>query len=253
MKIISWNVNGLRSIYRKGFLDWLDKARPDTLCLQEVKAQERDLTPGLIRIPGYHSYFSLALRKKGYSGVAVYSRTRVLKSGRNMGLKRFDQEGRFLKLEYPKFILINLYLPYGGRQKENLDYKLEAYKTLLDYLGRIKNKKVVVAGDFNVAHKEIDLARPEANRNNIMFTPRERAQIDGIIRQGFLDAFRKFHKEGGYYSWWPYFANARARNLGWRIDYTFVSKPLLQNLKDAFILSDVEGSDHCPVGIELSF
>jgi exodeoxyribonuclease-3 len=166
-------------------------------------------------------------------------------------MERFDQEGRMLKLKYPDCLLVNLYLPHGGRKKENLDYKLKVYSFLLDYLQKIRDKKVVVIGDFNVAHKEIDLARPKQNQNNIMFTPKEREQIDRLIDLGFIDSFRKFNKKGGYHTWWPYFAQARERNLGWRIDYTFVSRKLAPRLKDAFILPEVKGSDHCPIGIEI--
>ena len=156
-----------------------------------------------------------------------------------------------MELKYPKFDLINLYLPHGGRSKENLDYKLECYELLLEYFKGIKNNNVIAIGDFNIAHKEIDLARPEQNRNNIMFTDEEREKINNIIDLGFVDSFRKFNQEGGHYTWWPYFANARKRNLGWRIDYAFVSKPLVPKLKNAFILGKVMGSDHCPVGIDI--
>ena len=168
-----------------------------------------------------------------------------------MGLERFDQEGRILKLKYPDFTLINLYTPHGGRQKENLDYKLKVYNRLLKYLQKFKDRNIILIGDFNIAHQEVDLARPKQNQNNIMFTQEERKRINQIIDLGFLDTFREFHKEGGHYTWWPYFVNARKRNLGWRIDYIFVSKKLVPKLRDAFILSEVMGSDHCPIGIEI--
>ena len=250
MTVISWNVNGIRAIYKKGFLSWLTKTKADIVCLQEIKAQPEQLPADLVRPDNYHLYFNSAI-KKGYAGVAIYTKEKPLKIEQEIGMKRFDQEGRMLKLEYPDFILINLYLPHGGRGKENLDYKLAVYHHLLDYLEKIKNKKLILAGDFNIAHQEIDLARPKQNRNNIMFTLDERKQIDKLIGLGFVDTFRKFHCQGGHYTWWPYFVNARERNLGWRIDYIFVSKLLALKLKRAFILSKVTGSDHCPVGAEI--
>ncbi len=250
MRIVSWNVNGLRAVYRKGFLDWLKKSKGDIICLQEIKAQEEQLPPDLINPLGYFSYFNPAV-KKGYSGTAVLSKEKPLKIDKKLGSKKFDQEGRILELKYPKFSLINLYLPHGGRSKENLDYKLEAYKVVLNYFRKIKDKKVIAIGDFNVAHQEIDLARPKNNKNNIMFTDEERKKIDNVIKLGFVDSFRKFNQEGGNYTWWPYFANARKRNLGWRIDYVFVSKALVLKLKNAFIMSKVMGSDHCPIGIDI--
>jgi len=183
--------------------------------------------------------------------VGVFSKKRPLEIKTKLGLKRFDSEGRFLELQYSEFTLANFYLPHGGRQKENLSYKLEVYQKLFQYLKKMKNKKLILIGDFNVAHEEIDLARPKQNKNNIMFTPKEREQIDKLLNLGFVDSFRKFHKEGGHYTWWPYFANTRQRNLGWRIDYTFVSKNLSSKIKNAFILPKVQGSDHCPIGIEI--
>ena len=251
MKIISWNVNGIRSVYKKGSLGWLKKTKADIICLQETRAQKKQLTTDLINPKGYYSYFNSAL-KKGYSGTAVYTKKKPLKVKTELGLKRFDEEGRMLKLEYSDFILINVYLPHGGRGKENLDYKLEVYKVLLKHLRKIKNKKVMLVGDFNVAHKEIDLARPKQNKNNIMFTGEERKQIDKLIGLGFTDTFRRFNQEEENYTWWPYIAKARERNLGWRIDYAFTSKSLTPKLKKAFILRDVMGSDHCPVGINVS-
>ena len=250
MKILSWNVNGIRAVYKKGFLDWLKKSRADIVCLQETKAQKEQLPFNLTNPRNYYSYFNSA-QKKGYSGVAIYSKEKPRKIEFDLGLKRFDKEGRFLRLEFSDFNLINLYLPHGGRQKENYGYKLEVYERLIKYLKKLKKEKIVLIGDFNIAHQEIDLARPKDNVKNIMFTPRERKQIERIVKLGFTDSFRKFNQESGHYTWWPYFRNCRERNLGWRIDYAFVSKALVAKLKDAFILSKVKGSDHCPIGIKI--
>jgi len=250
MKILSWNVNGLRANYKKGFLNWFNKARADIVCLQEVRARQEELPAELAKIKGWFSFFNPA-RKPGYSGTAVYTKRKPKRIEKELGLARFDKEGRILRLDFSDFILINLYLPHGGRQKENLSYKLEVYDHLFNYLKKIKTKKTVVIGDFNVAHQEIDLARPKENKNNIMFTSEEREQIDRIINLGFVDSFRKFNQEKGHYTWWPYLANCRARNLGWRIDYAFVSRSLAPKLKGAFISAQITGSDHCPIGIEI--
>ena len=250
MKIVSWNVNGLRAIYKKGFWEWFEEINPDIVCLQETKIQDEQLSFDLVKLKNYSSFFNSA-SKKGYSGVGVFSKKKPLAIKRKLGLKRFDDEGRFLELKYPDFTLINLYLPHGGRQKENLAYKLKVYQSLFKYLQKMNKQKLILIGDFNIAHQEIDLARPKQNKNNIMFTPKEREQIDKLIKLGFTDSFRKFHNDGGHYTWWPYLAKARERNLGWRIDYAFVSKKLVPNLKKSFILSQVQGSDHCPIGIEI--
>ena len=251
MKIISWNVNGLRSVYNKGFLNWFKKCKPDILCLQEIKAAGDKIPADLKKIKGYSCCFSHA-KKPGYSGTAVFCRERPLNMRTKMGLEQFDSEGRFLRLDFKKFILINVYLPHGGRQKEKLDYKLSAYKELFVYLKKIKSKKpVILAGDFNIAHTESDLARPKQNRDNIMFTPEERKQIDILEQMKFKDSFRVFHNDVGHYSWWPYMASARARNLGWRIDYIFTSLGITKKLAAGFILPEVMGSDHCPVGIKI--
>ena len=246
MKIISWNVNGLRSVVRKGFLEWINTEKPDIVCLQETKAQETDLGWDLKQVGNYNSHFNSA-EKKGYSGVAVYTLEKPISVKHKLGHKRFDKEGRILKLEFPKFILVNVYIPHGGRGKENLEYKLEVYTRLTKYLEKLKAKKLIIAGDFNIAHSEIDLARPKNNKNNIMFTPEERSRIDSFLKLGFSDTFRGFNKKRGNYTWWPYFANARERNLGWRIDYIFTSEGIKP--KNAFILDKVYGSDHCPIGI----
>lgn len=250
MKILSWNVNGLRSVYKKGFLDWLEKSGADIVCLQETKAQKEQLPTPLLKTKNYHAFFNSAT-KKGYSGVAVYSRVKPLGVKRRLGFKQFDNEGRLLELKYPGFTLINLYLPHGSRDKSKLPYKLKSYQFLLKKLAKIKNRKVILIGDFNIAHTELDLARPQQNKNNVMFTPEERDRLTQLVNLGFIDTFRKFNKEGGHYTWWPYYANARQRNLGWRLDCAFVSKKLAPNLKKAFILPKVVGSDHCPIGIQI--
>ena len=250
MRIITWNVNGFKSILQKGFIEFVEKENPDMLCLQEIRTRDFQL-PLRLTLKGYDVYSSLAIERKGLWGVATLSKLKPLKIHRELGFERFDKEGRFLRLDFANFILINIYMPHGGRDKKNLDYKLASYDFLLRYLKRLINENVIIAGDFNVARSEIDLARPKENRNNIMFTPAERAKLNAIVELGFIDAFRFFCKEPGHYTWFPYFGNARERNLGWRIDYVFVSPSLKGKLRRAFILRDVTGSDHCPMGIEI--
>lgn len=262
MKIISWNVNGIRAVYRKGFLQWFKEVNADVVCLQEIKAETDKIPQDLVNLPGYFTYFNPA-EKPGYAGVAVFCKEKPLQVEQGIGFKRFDKEGRALCLKFgttknsPGFTLFNFYIPFGGREKENLDYKLQVYNYLLNCRGLTSTKKVEVrplllVGDFNVAHKEIDLARPKENKDNIMFTKEEREQIDRLIEIGFIDTFRKFYpKKAGAYTWWTHFANARERNLGWRIDYCFASQALSGKLKDGFILHKVMGSDHCPVGVVL--
>jgi exodeoxyribonuclease-3 len=252
MKIISWNINGIRAIKEKGFLGWLEKSGGDVVCLQEIKATEEKVPAELIKPAGYFSYFNPAQRP-GYSGVAVYTKQQPLEVIKEIGFKQFDDEGRMLQLVYPDFILINVYMPNGGQSEEALDYKLQVYEYLLRYLGKIKNKPVVIVGDFNVAREEIDLARPKENEKSIMFTPPERAKLDKLIKLGFVDSFRYFYPTEKKYTWWHYFSQSRARNIGWRIDCTFVSPALTPKLKGAVIFSDVIGSDHCPIGAELVF
>jgi len=250
MKIVSWNVNGLRSISKKGFKDWIEKEKADIVCLQEIKAQEKDLNSDLIHLGRYESFFSFAA-KRGYSGVAVYSVQKPLSVNNKLGLERFDGEGRILELEFPQFILINLYIPHGGRDKKNLIYKLKVYEKLTRYLNEHEFQKIILIGDFNIAHEDVDLARPGQNRNNIMFTLKERKQIELLLNMGFVDSYRKFHKEGGGYTWWPYMANARKRNIGWRIDYAFASKKLSSQVENSSIQPNIFGSDHAPIEIIL--
>jgi exodeoxyribonuclease-3 len=255
MRIISWNVNGIRSVFKKDFLQSLKGLGADIVCLQEIKARESDFvqlfSSDLFQEgPSYRLVTNPGMRR-GYSGVAVLGKTEPNWVDARLGLERFDAEGRIIAVEYPDFTLLNVYLPHGDRAKVNLSYKLEAYGYLTHYLEKFADRDVILVGDFNVARTKQDLARREENVGNTMFTPEERGALENLLNFGFVDSFRQFHEEGGQYTWWPYAFNARERNLGWRIDYIFVSKSLAPELKGAFILSTVRGSDHCPVGIEI--
>jgi exodeoxyribonuclease-3 len=251
MKIVTWNVNGIRSAIKRGLWRFVNEAKPDILCLQELKIAIDDLAK--IKIPPDYSLISNCADKKGYSGVLVlYKRKMQLyNTCIHLGIGRFDQEGRFIDTDFNGFKLINIYIPHGGRQKENLGYKLDTYEAFISKLRKFKNDKILVCGDFNIAHKEIDLARPKNNMNNTMFTADEREKIDEIINLGLIDTFRKFHSEGGNYTWWPWMANCRKRNLGWRIDYIFASRSLAKDIKNANILNNIHGSDHCPISVNL--
>jgi exodeoxyribonuclease-3 len=253
MKILSWNVNGIRAIEKKGFLDWFQKTSPDILCLQETKASPDQVSEALLKPAGYEVYWASSKEKKGYSGVAIYTKKKPSKVMEGFGIPKFDIEGRSLALDYGDFILFNIYYPNGGEGNKRVPFKLKFNDAFLDFAGKLlkKGKPLVVAGDFNIAHKEIDLARPDENVGNTGFLPEERAWMDKFIVHGYLDTFRHFHKEGAQYTYWDYFTKARERNVGWRIDYFFITPELLPHLKSAFILPDVMGSDHCPVGIEL--
>lgn len=254
MRLISWNVNGLRAIHKKGFETSWKKMKPDILCLQETKASVEQLPEELQKPRRYHAAFSSGL-KKGYSGVAIYSKMQphIIETG--IGIEAFDTEGRILIADYGDFILANVYFPNGGASPERLQYKLDFYDAFLDFsdcIVRKKKRHLVICGDVNTAHRPIDLARPKENEKNTGFLPEERAWIDKLIEHGFVDTFRIFHEDGGHYSWWDYKTRARERNVGWRIDYFFVNKAFSKRVRRAFILPDIEGSDHCPVGIELA-
>ena len=253
MKIISWNVNGIRASEKKGLYTWFNKTQPDILCLQEIKAQPDQVPPHLRNTPGYYIYWNPA-EKKGYSGVVTFTKQKPLQVSTGFGIKKFDAEGRILITEYPQFSLFNIYFPNGKKDQERLLYKLDFYDAFLSYADALKEsgKHIVVCGDFNTAHKEIDLARPKENEKISGFLPVEREWIDTFIDHGYVDTFRHFHKEPHQYSWWDLKTGARARNVGWRIDYFFVDKKFLSHVRNAFILPDVVGSDHCPVGIEVS-
>jgi len=250
--MISWNVNGIRAIHKKGAFDWFLQEQPDIFCIQETKAHKEQLVKALTEVDGYHVYFAEAERK-GYSGVTVYTKIQPKDVKTGFGIERFDSEGRTLILEFEHFTLFNIYYPNGKASKERLQYKMDFYDAFLEHADNLKaqGKHIVVCGDVNTAHKEIDLARPKENEKVSGFLPEERAWIDTLIKHGYVDTLRMFHQEPELYTWWDLKSRARARNVGWRIDYFFVSDGFKDNVKDAFILSDVMGSDHCPIGIDV--
>ncbi len=253
MRILSWNVNGIRAVAKKGFLDWFLDESPDILCLQETKAQEDQLDKELRNPEGYYSYFSSA-EKKGYSGVALFTKEKPKDVKHGFGIKKFDSEGRTIIAEYKNFVLFNIYFPNGKMSDERLKYKMTFYDAFLDYADNLKDagKKIIMCGDVNTAHTEIDLSNPKANTKTSGFLPAERAWIDKLVSHGYIDTFREFCDEPGHFSWWDYRTGARKRDVGWRLDYFFISKNLKSKLKDAFIMKEVMGSDHCPVGIEIA-
>ncbi len=252
MKILSWNVNGIRAIEKKGFLEWFQKESPDVLCLQETKARPEQLSEKMMKPDGYHSYWSAA-EKKGYSGVAIYTKTQPKAVTEGLGIKEFDSEGRTLVADYGDFVLFNVYYPNGGAGNKRVPFKMKFYDAFLTKAEELRKqgKKIIITGDINTAHTEIDLARPKENVKNTGFLPEEREWVSKFIKCGYVDTFRHFTKDGGHYTWWDYYTGARARDAGWRIDYFFVTENLLSKLKKAFILKNVMGSDHCPIGIEL--
>lgn len=249
MKIISWNVNGLRSVLRKNFLDYLEHEAPDILCLQETKAMADDVEQ--LWPATYTTYWNCA-QKKGYSGTVIFARQRPLGITCGIGMSEHDNEGRVLTAEYPEFFLVNVYVPNSKRDLARLPYRQEWDRDFLHFLKKLERRKpVIFCGDLNVAHQEIDLANPKANVRNHGFTVEERAGFDAFVKAGFVDTFREFEKAGGHYTWWSPMGGARKRNVGWRIDYFLISAALRPRLKRAFIHCEVPGSDHCPVGIEI--
>jgi len=249
MKLISWNVNGLRSVLRKNFLEYLAAEAPDVLCVQETKASPDDveqLWPNT-----YTTYWNSA-QKKGYSGTAIFTKDRPLNIATGIGVEEHDNEGRVLTAEFAEYFLVNVYVPNSKRELTRLPYRQQWDKDFLKYLKKLEKKKpVIFCGDLNVAHTEIDLANPKANVKNHGFTPEERAGFTTFVESGFVDTFREFERGGGHYSWWSPMGGARSRNVGWRLDYFLVSAALRPELKRAFIQPHIMGSDHCPVGIQL--
>ncbi len=250
-KLLCWNVNGIRAIKKKGFFDWFYKESPDILCLQETKVNLDQLDEDFRNLKGYKAYWAYPERK-GYGGVAVFTKNEPREVQYDFG-KGFDVEGRVIIAVFPEFTLFNIYYPNGKSSPERLRYKMEFYDVFLKYIDSLKAKgeKLVVCGDVNTAHKEIDLARPKENSKSSGFLPEERAWMDKFVSHGYIDTFRRFNQEPDNYSYWDIKSGARARNVGWRIDYFFVSENLLTSLTSSFIQKDVTGSDHCPIGITL--
>lgn len=250
MKLISWNVNGLRACVQKGFLDFFHEIDADIFCIQESKLQEGQID---LELPGYHQYWNYAV-KKGYSGTAVFTKEEPLSVRYGMGIEEHDREGRMITLEYPEFYLVTVYTPNSQTELARLSYRMQWETDFLAYLKGLETKKpVIFCGDLNVAHQEIDLKNPKTNRKNAGFTDEERQKFTELIQAGFIDTFRYFYPETeGIYSWWSYRFRAREKNAGWRIDYFCVSESLRNRLTDAKIHTEVYGSDHCPVELEIT-
>ena len=249
MKLISWNVNGLRACVQKGFLDIFKELNADMFCIQESKLQEGQIS---LELEGYHQYWNYAI-KKGYSGTAIFTRREPMSVAYGIGIEEHDQEGRVITLEFAEFYLVTVYTPNSQSELARLDYRMRWEDAFLSYLKGLEEKKpIVFCGDLNVAHKEIDLKNPKTNRKNAGFTDEERGKFSTLLGQGFIDTYRYFYPDQeGIYSWWPYRFQARKKNAGWRIDYFCVSESLKEKLVDAKIHTEIMGSDHCPVELDI--
>lgn len=253
ISIFSWNVNGIRAAHKKGFQSWLTEACPDILCLQEVRANNSQFNEILAKPLDYHIYWNSA-DKKGYGGTAIFTKKKPISICYGLGKNNIDEEGRTIIVEYKDFTLINCYFPNGNRNQDRLLFKLEFYKSFLNKCKELKlnGHKILFCGDLNTAHKEIDLAMPKNNKNKSGFLQEERMRINDIVRSGYVDSFRHFHPNlSEQYTWWSYRKNSREQNKGWRFDYVFVDKDKMNHILDAFILPEVNCSDHCPIGVYL--
>ena len=248
MKFISWNVNGIRAVIKKGFYDFINEYNPDIICIQETKAHKEQVD---LILPDYpYQYWNSAV-KKGYSSTAIFSKKKPLNIINDMGIEEHDQEGRVIALEFEEYYLVTVYTPNSKRELLRLDYRKIWDKDFLTYMKKLeKVKPVIFCGDLNVAHTEIDLKNPKTNHSNPGFTDEERGGFTNIVNNGFIDTFREFNKEGGHYTWWSYMFQARTKDIGWRIDYFCISQSLKSKLKDSYILKDVMGSDHAPIVME---
>ena len=249
MKLISWNVNGLRAVYKKGFMEFFKEVNADIFCIQETKVQEGQIE---LELKGYNQYFNYANRK-GYSGTAIFTKNTPEEVTKGIGIKEHDQEGRIITLKFKKFYLVNCYTPNSGRELARLDYRMtweEAFKQYLENLD--KDEPVILCGDLNVAHKEIDLKNPKTNRKNAGFTDEEREKMTNLLNSGFTDSYRHLYpNRENSYTWWSYMGNARAKNVGWRIDYFLTSNRISKNVRESYIYDKILGSDHCPIGLEI--
>jgi exodeoxyribonuclease III len=255
IKLISWNVNGLRAVMKKGFVDTFKTLGADVIGLQETKLQEHQRSDEMIHVDGYESHWAYSSVKKGYSGVAAYSRIPNVATNISLGRPEIDGEGRIIELDFGDFFFFNVYFPNGQMSAERLNFKLDFYRYFFDHADGYKNsgRSVVVTGDFNTAHNEIDLKNSKANQDRSGFLRIERDWLDTLMERGYVDTFRQLHPEAVKYSWWTYRFNSRARNIGWRIDYFWVTRDMLDKgwIKEAFIDNSVYGSDHCPIGLVL--
>jgi len=254
MKIVTWNVNGYRATLRKDALDWVHDLHPDILCLQEIKVKPEQLSDEEQKLGEYSVIWNPAERP-GYSGTALFHQEPPLEVEFGLGKEEFDNEGRVIRVRYPDFLLYNIYFPNGGQENQRVPFKLDFYAYLLQSLDELheKGENIIITGDFNTAHNEIDLANPKSNQKNTGFLPEERVWIDKYLEHGFVDIYRHLNADKVAYTWWTYRMNARARNIGWRLDYFLVSTNLVPNVKDVTILDEVMGSDHCPVVLDLNF
>ena len=248
MKFISWNVNGIRAVIKKGFYDFMNEYKPDIICIQETKAHKEQVE---LSLPNYPYQFWNSAVKKGYSSTAIFSKIEPLNVKYGIGIEEHDQEGRVITLEFDNYYLVTVYTPNSKRELLRLEYRQVWDKEFLKFIKNLEqHKPVIFCGDLNVAHKEIDLKNPKTNRFNPGFTDEERSGFSSIVNSDFIDTFREFNKDGGHYTWWSYMFQARAKDIGWRIDYFCISKILKENLKDSYILKDVLGSDHAPIVME---
>ena len=252
VKITTWNVNGYRAILRKKALNWLEDVDPDVLCLQETKLQLDQISDDQANLEGYDSVWKSAERK-GYSGVVTFHKHIPVDTDKGIGIKKFDDEGRVIRSRYDEFYLYNIYFPNGGQANKRVPFKLEFYDELLNICDSLHQKgaNIIITGDFNTAHNEIDLANPKSNEKNTGFLPEEREWIDKYLEHNFVDAYRELFPERVQYTWWTYRYNARENNIGWRLDYFLVSEQLMDRVEDVFIHSEIMGSDHCPVSLLL--
>lgn len=266
ISIFSWNVNGYRSITgqnktkrfdviknENALFQFINKYKPDIICLQETKSLESDIWQELRSPEGYTSYFTDCKIKKGYSGVCIVTKLTPHRINKEIGIEEFDNEGRFIELEFDNFTIFNIYFPSGTSGEDRIDYKLRFYDAVISYIDSVRNsgKSVIILGDFNTAHKEIDIARPKENEKNSGFLPIERQKLDELFANDYIDTFREFNSEPHNYTWWSMRGSAKAKNIGWRIDYIVISKDLGSKLKSANIYPEISGSDHCPLSIEL--
>jgi exodeoxyribonuclease-3 len=255
MKIITWNINGIRAIHKKGFFEYIEREQPDVLCVQETKADMEQITPDLRSPAGYEAFYHSCSVKKGYSGVATFTKIKPEATFKHIGIERFDGEGRIMATDFGEFILINVYFPNGGMSQERLKYKLDFYDAFFAFCEELRRKgrKLVICGDYNTAHYAIDLARPKENTMTSGFMMSERVKLDWLLEKKYVDTFRMFNQEGGNYTWWSMQQLSRPRNVGWRIDYHWVTEDLASSVESCIHHTNQEGSDHCPVVLHISF